>query len=108
MRTINAYTGQPPKKIIHGEGDEMRATNVPSRTQDNTEHTQTRGRDACHGRVCGSRTQDNTREETHEEQDKMRTTKDKTNEKGKRKSEKCEALCEAENRKTKRKTDTKA
>ena len=43
------------------------------------------------GRVCGSRTQD------------------KTKEKGKRKSEKHDALCEAEHRKTKKKkTDTKA
>ena len=52
------------------------------------------------GRVFGSRTQDNTQEDIHEEEDEMRATKDKTNEKGKRKLEKHDALCEAEHKST--------
>ena len=85
----------------------MRATNAPSRAQDNTRGAHMKKRLRCDGRVCGSRTQDNTKEEIYEEQDEMRTGhKGQNKRKRKTKSEKQETLCEAEHRKTKKKKQT--
>ena len=109
-----------PSKNIHGEGDKIRTAQDNAQENIHEEKEERRATNAPCGRVCGSRTQDNTQQvEKHEEKDKTRNTnapygrgcgshtKDKTNEKGKRKSEKHEALCEAEHRKTKKNKQTK-
>ena len=89
----------------------MRATNAPSRTQNNTHENLYEEEDEMRA------TQDNTKEEIQEEQDEMRTTnapccgsdtKDKQTKKGKWKSEKHGALCEAEHKKTKKKNRHKS